>query len=76
MTTGNVKIVYLSGNELLDLFRDFDVKPGDLTIAGRRQVDELAKAAVSRRLQKMAEQMTAEDRLKFFLSSKKEPSHV
>ena len=62
--------MYLSGDALLDLFRDFDVKPGDRTIADRQQVDDLAKAAVSRRLQKMADRMTAEDRLRIFLSSK------
>ena len=60
MTTGNVKIVYFSGKALLVFLRELDVKPGGLTIAGQQQVDDLAKAAVERRFQKMADQLTAE----------------
>ena len=47
-----------------------DVKPGDLTIANHQQVDDLAKAAVEMKLQKMANRLTAEDRLRIFMSSK------
>ena len=70
---GNVEVVYVSGEALLVFLRELDVKPGDLTIAGQQQVDNLAKAAVERRFQKMADWLPAGDHLRIFMSSK-EPS--
>ena len=73
MTTGNVKIVRISGDASLILLRELDQKPGDLTMADQQQVNHLAKAAVERRLKKMAKRSTADKRLRILMSSK-EPS--
>ena len=69
-----MEIVYWSGKTFLIPLRELDVKPGDVTIAGQQQVDDLAKSAIERGFQKMADRLTAEDRLRIFMSSKKEPS--
>ena len=54
LTTGNAKIVCISGKGSLILLRELDQKPGDLTMADQQQVDYLAKAAVERKLKKVA----------------------
>ena len=51
----------MSGKALLVLLRELDVKPGDLTIAGQQQVNDLDKTVVERRFQKMADRLTAEN---------------
>ena len=71
LTTGDVKIVCISGKG--SLLRELDQKPGDLTMADQQQVDYLTKAAVERKLKKVANWLTAEERLKILMSSK-EPS--
>ena len=59
----------LPGKASLVLLREFDQKPGDLTIADQQQVDDLlAKADVERILKKMANQLTAEERLRILMS--------
>ena len=46
------------------------VKPGGLTVVNQQQVNSLAKAAVERKLKKMANWLTAEERHRILMSSK------
>jgi len=61
-------IGYLPGKASLVLLREFDQKLGDLTIADQQVDDLLAKADVKRISKKMANRLTAEERLWILIS--------